>query len=433
MRNDLRRSVIFGRNDLVQDAPISRTDLLTCRNTLMYFNAETQGRILGRLHFGLNPGGVLFLGKAEMLLSHGALFAPLELKRRFFRKIAAPASADRRLVIAESARGGKDLGPNTLLRERALMSSPTAQIVLDDVGRLVSANARAELLFGLDGRDSGRPFQDLELSYRPLELRSFIEQAARERRTIWARDVEYHPHGGERSVLDIQVIPLTHEAGSDLGITVVFHDVTRHRQLQAELQYANRQLETAYEELQSTNEELETTNEELQSTVEELETTNEELQSTNEELETMNEELQSMNDELQASNEELRRRTTEVGSLNAFMENVLASLRAGVAVVDADLRVLAWNRRAEDLWGVRQDEAVTRHLLNLDIGLPMDRLRPLLRAELGGAGGAEGQDVVLDAVNRRGKPITVRVSTSPLRRDGEEVGGVILVMEPLPS
>ncbi|WP_368012926.1 CheR family methyltransferase [Laspinema palackyanum] len=39
---DLRRLVIFGRHDLIQDAPISRMDLLVCRNTLMYFNAETQ-------------------------------------------------------------------------------------------------------------------------------------------------------------------------------------------------------------------------------------------------------------------------------------------------------------------------------------------------------------------------------------------------------
>ena len=52
-RKDLRRSVIFGRNDLVQDAPISRIDLLVCRNTLMYFNAETQARILCRFHFAL--------------------------------------------------------------------------------------------------------------------------------------------------------------------------------------------------------------------------------------------------------------------------------------------------------------------------------------------------------------------------------------------
>jgi two-component system CheB/CheR fusion protein len=81
-RKDLRRSVIFGRNDLVQDAPISRIDLLTCRNTLMYFNAETQSKILGRFHFALADSGVLFLGKAEMLLSHGSLFVPIDLKRR---------------------------------------------------------------------------------------------------------------------------------------------------------------------------------------------------------------------------------------------------------------------------------------------------------------------------------------------------------------
>ncbi|BBX16508.1 hypothetical protein MDUV_13680 [Mycolicibacterium duvalii] len=50
---DLRRAVIFGRNDLVRDAPISRVDLLVCRNTLMYLNADTQRSVLSRLHFAL--------------------------------------------------------------------------------------------------------------------------------------------------------------------------------------------------------------------------------------------------------------------------------------------------------------------------------------------------------------------------------------------
>src|SRR3954447_12241552 len=97
-RKDLRRSVIFGRNDLVQDAPISHVDLLLCRNTLMYFNAEAQSRILGRLHFALNPGGLLFLGKAEMLLSHGELFSPVDLGRRFFRKREGQPATERRAV-----------------------------------------------------------------------------------------------------------------------------------------------------------------------------------------------------------------------------------------------------------------------------------------------------------------------------------------------
>ncbi len=52
---DLRRAVIFGRNDIVKDAPISRVDLLACRNTLMYLIAETQRTVLARLHFALAP------------------------------------------------------------------------------------------------------------------------------------------------------------------------------------------------------------------------------------------------------------------------------------------------------------------------------------------------------------------------------------------
>ncbi len=56
-RKDLRRCVIFGRNDLVKDAPISHLDVLVCRNTLMYFTAETQSQVLRRLNFALDPTG----------------------------------------------------------------------------------------------------------------------------------------------------------------------------------------------------------------------------------------------------------------------------------------------------------------------------------------------------------------------------------------
>jgi two-component system CheB/CheR fusion protein len=85
-RNDLRRHVIFGRHDLINDAPISRIDLLTCRNTLMYLNSETQARVLARLHFALNPGGFLLLGRAETIMAHGKSFVAVDLKRRLSQK-----------------------------------------------------------------------------------------------------------------------------------------------------------------------------------------------------------------------------------------------------------------------------------------------------------------------------------------------------------
>ena len=425
---DLRRSVIFGRNDLVQDAPISHVDLITCRNTLMYFNAETQSQILNRLHFALHPDGVLFLGKAEMLLTHSSTFKPIELKRRFFRKVSTEPR-DRRAPLTPPAMADPDGGAvGEKLRRAALTSSASAQLVLDTERRLIFVNNRATALFGLSARDVGRPIQDLEISYRPVELRSHIDDALGHRRSVWLRDVEFSRGPSESLSLDIQVVPLWDDSGSELGATVIFNDVTLYRQLQKELEYANGQLETAYEELQSTNEELETTNEELQSTVEELETTNEELQSTNEELETMNEELQSMNDELQFSNDALRDRQDEVDRLNRFMSAVLGSMNSGLAVVDSELVVLAWNSKAEDLWGVRTDEALGAHLLNLDIGLPTAELRQPLRTILADSEAAP-EVVLLDAVNRRGRATRVRVTVTHIRDHGEIPPAAMLVME----
>jgi two-component system CheB/CheR fusion protein len=247
---------------------------------------------------------------------------------------------------------------------------------------------------------------------------------------VQLRGVERRRPGQEPDVFDVQVVPLFREDGTLLGSTVIFEDVTQYSRLRQELEYANRQLETAYEELQSTNEELETTNEELQSTVEELETTNEELQSTNEELETMNEELQSMNDELHSTNEELHTTTDEVGALNRFMGGVLGSFRVGVAVLDLELRVLAWNAAAEELWGMRADEARGQHVLGLDIGLPVVELQPLLRRQL--AGEAEPHETVeIDAVNRRGRHIRLRVTVSPFLQEPGERSGLVLLMDPI--
>ncbi len=414
-RKDLRRSIIFGRNDLIQDAPISRIDLLVCRNTLMYFNAETQSRILSRFHFALCDSGTLFLGKAEMLLSHGDLFAPTDLKRRIFRKVSrsAPVNGpDLSDVLAPSAQR-HDMTCLERLRTEAYLAGPVAQVVVTTNGLVALANREAEVLFGVSARDIGRPFRDLDLSYRPVELRGYIEQARTERKSTQIPDIEYARKPGTVTHLEIQVNPLADDDSGLLGVALAFHDTTAARHLRDELEYANRQLGAAYEDLQSTNEELETTNEELQSTVEELETTNEELQSTN--------------DELQSINEELRERTEDLDNANAFLEAILTSLQAGVTVLSPDLMVRVWNRRAEDLWGLRQDEVTGQHFFNLDIGLPAERLRSPIRQVL--ADEPAPAPVELQAIDRRGRSVAVRVSCSPLRRASQHPTGVILVME----
>jgi len=426
-RPDLRRSVIFGRHDLVQDAPISRLDLLVTRNVLMYFTAETQRHVLARLHYALNDTGFLFLGRAEMLLTHGNLFTPLELHHRIFSKVPLHSAPERMVVLSSHENDALRAGREAQLRQMALDASSTAQLLVDAEGTVTLINAAARQMFNLAGRDVGRRLQDLEISYRPVELRSRIEQAQRDRHPVSIIDVERHLDEERVQHLEVAVTPLFDGEDAYLGATVAFADVTAPQTLRTELQRHKQELETAYEELQSTNEELETTNEELQSTVEELETTNEELQSANEELETMNEELQSTNGELQTINVEMRERTVELDRLNAFMETVLTSLRAAVVVVDGDLHVQIWNNRAEDLWGLRADEVVGRRLLSLDIGLPVGEIAAALRHAADGD--SRGEELVLTALNRRGRTIECRVTVSPLVAGGASRGAVVLIEE----
>jgi two-component system CheB/CheR fusion protein len=211
-------------------------------------------------------------------------------------------------------------------------------------------------MFGLKLKDAGRPLQDLEISYRPLELRSLIADVHSSHKPRSVKNVEWQPARGGVRFLDVQILPLAHTADALVGVSIAFLDVTTHRTLEDDLERARRELETAYEELQST--------------VEELETTNEELQSTNEELET--------------TNDELRERTDETLRANSFLASVLSSIHQAVVVVDRDMQILAWSRLATELLGLLNDEVEGDHLLSLDIGLPVDKLRAPLRRVLAG-------------------------------------------------
>ncbi|MGH3009748.1 MAG: PAS domain-containing protein [Gaiellaceae bacterium] len=122
--------------------------------------------------------------------------------------------------------------------------------------------------------------------------------------------------------------------------------------------------------------------------------------------------LQSTNEELETTNEEL---------------SVLSSIHQGVVVVDRGFHVVAWSRRATDLWGLRDDEVEGEHLLNLDIGIPVQRLRDPIRHVLAGA---DADILEVDGHDRRGKPVHVRIAFAPLRNrpEAEEPDGAILLV-----
>lgn len=123
----------------------------------------------------------------------------------------------------------------------------------------------------------------------------------------------------------------------------------------------------------------------------------------------------------------MRQRSAEFNQANIFLESILTSFRGGVVVVDGEARILIWNRQAEEFWGLRSDEAKGKFFLLLDIGLPMETLRQPLRRCLSGE--ADAQEITVDAVNRRGKPMTCKVLCTPLLQNDRAQSGAIIVME----
>jgi two-component system, chemotaxis family, CheB/CheR fusion protein len=354
-----------------------------------------------------------------------------------FTRSAQSAARDQlltMLAIPNATAGGPVA---QLLHDLASAATPVAQLVIDVEGILVGANTRARTMFGVTSSDMGRPFHDLEVSFRPIELRARMEQAHAESRPVVVREIERALADGQPQFLEVTVAPLTDAAGLALGTSITFADVTELGRMKVDLERSARELELANESLHSANEELATSNEELQSTNEELETTNEELQSANEELATMNEELQSANEELETMNEELLDQAKQIERSGVFLSGLINSLAVGVVVVNDEFDVIVWNRAMEDLFGLRADEASSRSLLALDIGLPVGEIGPLLHAA-SRAGDGGPHDVILDAVGRKGKPFRCRVTVDTLANGysgagGEEGARFVVLMDELPG
>lgn len=433
VRRELRACVIFGRHNVLTDPPISRLDLLVCRNLLIYFDAETQAQLLPRFHYALAPEGYLFLGKAETLMSRSLLFRPVEPRFRLFQRVPQSGVQDppfarldqRRPVKEPEQRSAHEVQNYTLHALVEQANDPV--LVLNAEGRLVMASRKARELLRVSDSLLGRSFAELDEAYRPPLLRVAIEDVRVTCRPSTLEELRLHRPDGSWVVLRVDLQPVLDPSGALLQIVLWGHDLTQERLLTEELTTARQELETVSEELQTTNEELETTNEELQSTNEELETTNEELQSTNEELETTIEELQSTNEELETANDELRSRQEALNALARYQDMVLSGLQMGLIVLDRNMLVTSWNQGSVDTWGVREDEAVGRNLFSLDIGLNLSLLRERLDQAM--ADGAPSEPITLDAINRRGRPVRCRIRLNPLHDGQKEVTGCMIMIE----
>ncbi|HEY2027839.1 MAG TPA: CheR family methyltransferase [Myxococcales bacterium] len=387
VRRELRRSTVFGVNNLVADAHISRLDVVICRNVFIYLDAALQKRVLTRFHFALQPHGILVLGKSELIPYAAKLFEPVDLPRRIYRKdgtrhVALAKSQLLALIPSPPAlRAAEELQPALEAAHKiysdVVQSLRNAVIVTSLDGAVLLWNDAAAALWGrADTEILGKRLASLNLQGLAGELIVEKTRAVREGRIPVDRAFGVvDRREAEKAVqIMVEVSALRDGAGGAAGLVYTAHDVTELIELQGELRKANQdrqsaleELQTTNEEMQSSNEELETTNEELQSANEELQTTNEELQSTNEELETANEELQSINAELDATDRELAHRTSEMTTFGFIQRTIIRSLGVGVIVLDEQGRVKVWNLAAERLLGVGEDDAMNQVLWTLHV------------------------------------------------------------------
>jgi two-component system, chemotaxis family, CheB/CheR fusion protein len=443
----LRRTVVFGRLDLTKDPPISRVDLVTCRNTLMYLTAETQAYVIPRLQYALRDGGYLFLGRAEMVLRGGAeRFSPVSLQHRIF--VTMPHLVRGGMGAGEERRPF-DIGPSEVrsrmggelsdIYDNPFQPSPIAEVQVDKQLKLFGANDTAQQLFALTARDLTHPFGELPFARQPLDLESRAEQAMRDGVSIDLGVAQYELSDERTMDFEVRILPILDLEQRAVGASITFDDIRHTRELREGFRQLHEELETAYEELQSTNEELVTSNEELQSSYEELETSNEELQSANEELETTNEELRSANEELEATNIDLKVTTDAVEQLNSTLvvsnrelirygdlhRKITENFQGAIVVLNGRLLVAEWNSKATDMWGLSEEQVLGEPFFGLDFGLPLERLQDPVRACRTPGGSAV--TVKLDAVNRLGTSITCTVSVFPIA--GSDDTSVLLIME----
>ncbi len=372
----LRDMTLFARQDLVQDPPFVRLDMVSCRNLLIYFKSELQERVMKIFHYSLRPNGVLFLGKSEAVGRLANLFSEKDRKHKIFLKRAVASPIVERFPrlrgIADGQ--GRDRNPakatattaSALGRERLFSLYAPASLLMTGSGELLEMFGDCgNFLSFRQGKADFNVFTLIKPDFR-AELRAFTHRVSRTKESHASSPVEISADGKTKHFrMSVHYVGQSDLDQADLHL-VCFESVesrgllaTSDAATDADSQELIAQLEHESvinrENLQSVIEELETANEELQSLNEEAQAGNEELQASNEELETANEELQASNEELITVNDELGVRTSELSDAIYDLTNVLNSLYKALLVIDENLFIVRYNKIALQFFDIPAD------------------------------------------------------------------------------
>lgn len=222
-RSELRKSIIFSRHDLVKNAPISKIDLLVCRNVLKYFDAKTYATILLRFHFALSNNGFLFLEKTESLTNDKQIFIPVSIKHSIFTKAKNLSLQEYLQIRPESAEKKVLDSPDSQIIhfwQAAFQNSPFALLAVDCRGCLIMANEQACTLFGLKDDDLCVRVEDLRIG-QIVNFRDLMKRLNRDRCLISQKNLEWTTSHSTR-YFDIHITPIIKPNGSLIGANLTF-------------------------------------------------------------------------------------------------------------------------------------------------------------------------------------------------------------------
>jgi two-component system CheB/CheR fusion protein len=388
---ELREMCIFSQHNVIKDAPFSKLDLISCRNLLIYLNADLQNRVIPLFHFALLPDRYLFLGNSENVTRHPKLFVPIDRRARIFKRLDTGARLPPDFPLATTpGRLPVDLALPRMrshdgsLERRAQRIAERylpAYVIVDGDHNVLHFSGRTGRY--LDPTAGAASLDLLSLINRDLrhELRSLLVRAAESQQIVQAEGLQLDLRGS-RMFVNLTVEPIQDRTGGPSAFVVVFQDTISHPEAEpdrgpSELVHSEHvdrletELRSTRDRLQATIEELESTNEELKSSNEEYQSLNEELQSANEELETSREELQSVNEELTTVNGELAHRVHELTRATSDLKNFLESTQIATVFLDNELKVMNFT------------PAVTQvlHLVETDVGRPIQHIKARIPIE----------------------------------------------------
>lgn len=385
IKKEIRDLVVFATHNILTDAPFTKLDLLSCRNLLIYLDAEAQHKMLPLFHYALKPNGILFLGSSETIGGFERLYSVIDRKWKLFRRSEEPGTFPRLdrfpgglMKEITEARADFEAHPCTtrpasipdLIRQVLVARFAPAAVVVNERGEVVYIHGHTGAY--LQPAPGPPTHRLVEMAREGLEhdLATALHQALGRQDEVVRRGVRVKTDGGFMPVtLTVRKIA---EPESLQGLFLVTFEsesvdktpVRKGRQARAAVPSKpglKRELEFTRQRLQRTIEELQTSNEELKSTNEELQSTNEELQSTNEEMETAKEELQSLNEELVTVNSELQGKLDALADANDDLQNLLNSTEVATIFLDNDLRIKRFTTEAKRV----------SNLMAIDVGRPL--------------------------------------------------------------